>query len=286
MTLQRLALVLLTVTSLPALAMQTMTDANLSDTTGQDGLTVTLGLPTNGITAQMILHDTDGLAPNGTMGSAGAILMGDGTATNNFKISGGTITLDIDADGGTGTTSTTAPVLNIKIGLPSNLTVSTGTIAVAKSGGLGAAYTNASTILDNTTLSLGGLTATMQLGAEAQGSMLKLGGAVTGGITLSNFFLKDNWNGTTAQTNVGLGANSITIKDNGGTDLTMGNIAGDVTAANGLQFTLTSIGSAGGIDVQMTGVKLGDTTATGKAIGNVELRGLVMNGAVIGIKGH
>jgi len=128
----------------------------------------------------------------------------------------------------------------------------------------------------------------MQLGAEAQGSMLKVSGAVTNGITLNNFALFDNWDGTTAQTNVGIGAASIKIKDNGaGANLTLTDVRGDVTAGAGLLFTLADIGAASsaGIDIQMTGVKLGDQTAATK-LGNLELRGLNLNGAMIGIKGH
>ncbi len=285
---KQFALLALTALSLPALALESMSDASLSDTTGQDGVTITIAPPAGGITAQMILHDTDGLTPNGTKVADGALVFGDGTAANNFKIAGGNITLDIDADGGSGTTSTTGPVLNIKIGLPSSLTINTGTISVAKSSGMGAALTNTTKILDNITVALGGLNVNMQLGAEAQGSMLKVSGAVTNGITLNNFALFDNWNGTTAQTNVGIGAASIKIKDNGaGANLTLTDVRGDVTAGAGLLFTLTDIGAASsaGIDIQMTGVKLGDQTAATK-LGNLELRGLNLNGATIGIKGH
>jgi hypothetical protein len=260
-----------------------MSEADMSQTTGQDGVTVTLNL-VNGINAQAILHDTNGLTPNGTFGSAGAIVFGDGTALGNFKISSGIITLDIDADGGTAAGATTGALLNVKIGLPSNLTVTTGDISVAKSGGLGGALTNSTKIFNSTTISLGGLSVNMQLGAEAQGNMLKVSGAITNGISLSNFALLDGYNGAAAQTNVGIGATSVTIKDNGAANLTLGDIRGDVTAAAGLQFTLTSIGSATGVDVQMTGLKLGDQAGTN--VGNFELRGLNMNGTIVGIKGH
>ena len=281
----KLLLVSAIAASSQAFALESMTDAAMSQTTGQDGVTVTINL-VNGINAQAILHDTNGVAPNGTTGSAGAIVFGNGTTAGNFNISSGIITLDIDADGGTGTTSTTGAVLNVKIGLPSALTVTTGDISVAKSAGLGGALTNSTKILNSTTLSLGGLNVNMQLGAEAQGSMLAINGAITGGITLNNFALLDAYNGTVAQTNIGIGATSVKIKDNGaGANLTLGDIKGDVTAAAGLQFTVASIGSATGVDVQMTGLKLGDQGAA-TTLGNFELRGLNMNGTIIGVKGH
>jgi hypothetical protein len=280
----KLLLVSAIAASSQAFAMESMSEADMSQTTGQDGVTVTLNL-VNGINAQAILHDTNGLTPNGTFGSAGAIVFGDGTTAGNFKISSGIITLDIDADGGTGVSgSTTGAVLNVKIGLPSNLTVTTGDISVAKSGGLGGTLTNSTKVFNSTTVSLGGLNVNMQLGAEAQGNMLKVSGAITNGISLSTFALLDGYNGSTAQTNVGIGATTVTIKDNGAANLTLGDIRGDVTAAAGLQFTLTSVGSATGVDVQMTGLKLGDQAGT--SVGNFELRGLNMNGTILGVKGH
>ena len=286
----KLLLVSAIAASSQAFALESMSDTDMSQTTGQDGVTVTLNL-VNGINAQAILHDTNGLTPNGTFGSAGAIVLGDGTTAGNFKISSGVITLDIDADGGTGATgATTGALLNVKIGLPSNLTVTTGDISVAKSGGLGGALTNSSKILNSTTISLGGLNVNMQLGSEAQGNMLKVSGAITGGISLTNFALLDGYDGTTAQTNVGIGASTILIKDSGtgaaNDNLTLGSIKGDVTAAAGLQFTLTSIGNAtNGVDIRMTGLKLGDQGAA-TTLGNFELRGLNMNGTIVGVKGH
>ncbi|MEY4515822.1 MAG: hypothetical protein RL180_168, partial [Pseudomonadota bacterium] len=123
----KLLLVSAIAASSQAFALESMSEADMSQTTGQDGVTMSIALPAGGINMQMILHDTDGLAPNGTEGSDGAIVFGNGTAAGNFQISGGTIIMDIDADGGTGAAAATGPVLNVKIGLPT-LTITTGDI--------------------------------------------------------------------------------------------------------------------------------------------------------------
>jgi hypothetical protein len=282
----KLLLVSAIAASSQAFALESMSEADMSQTTGQDGVTLSIALPAGGINMQMILHDTDGLAPNGTEGSDGAIVFGNGTAAGNFQISGGTIIMDIDADGGTVAAAATGPMLNVKIALPT-LTITTGDISVAKSGGLGGTLTNSTKIFNSTSVTLGAMNVNIQLGSEAQGSMLKItSGFMTGGLTLNNFAVLDGYDGTAAQANVGIGATSIKIKDNGaGANLTLGTITGDVTAGAGLQFALTSIGNATtGLDVQVTGLKLG--SQAGSSVGNLELRGLNMNGTTIGIKGH
>ena len=298
-TLTKLALVSAVAMSGHAFAMQTLGDEELSQATGQDGVTIQLDLPTlgagTGISAQAILHDSDGLAGR-TATSAGAIVMGDGTTANNFQITAGagqSVLIDIDADGGTGTAATTSPVLNVKLTLPSVFAIKTGDIYVAKSAGLGGALTNQKKILSNTTVSLAGTTVNVQLGSEEQGSMIKVGGSITGGLVLTNFGLLDS-SATTATADVGIGATSIKVKDNGaGADLTLGNVTVDAVggATGGLKIVLASIGAAGGIDVQMTGLRLGGlstgTTPTPTAaLGNVELRGLALNGTGITIRGH
>lgn len=267
--------------SVSAWALAPLSDDSLSASTGQDGLTMTLITPSTGITARVVLHDKDGLAPNGVTGSAGALIFGDGTAANNFKISSGSFVLKVDADGGA---AGAGALLNLNLALPSDLVISTGTLSIGKSVGMGSAPTNTSVLMDNMNISLGGLTANIQLGNEAQGSMLRVSGAISNGITLSNVTLRDNWNGATAQSDVGIGVGTIRVRDSGGSALTLGRVSGDISAA-GLVFNFADMGSASGIDIQMTGVKLGDQTAATK-LGNLELRGLNLNGATIGIKGH
>ncbi|MEY2862557.1 MAG: hypothetical protein RLY58_264 [Pseudomonadota bacterium] len=281
----KLLLVSAIAASSQAFAMESMSEADMSQTTGQDGVTLSINL-VNGVNAQMFLHDTDGLKVGATAGPAGAIVFGDGTTAGNFKISNGIITIDVDADGGTGAAAATAPMLNVKVGLPT-LTITTGDISVAKSNGFGTAVTNSKKIFNSTTVTLGAMDVNIQLGAEAQGSMLKItNGSMTGGLTLTNFAVLDNYDVAASQTNVGIGATTIKIKDSGaGANLTLGSIKGDVTAAAGLQFTLASIGDAtNGIDVQVTGLKLGDQA--GSSVGNLEMRGLNMNGTILGVKGH
>jgi len=148
-----------------AYAMQSMDDATLSDTTGQDGITVVIapgtaalgilattpgattsaaGVALNGVTyvggiaiGAAVLHDKDGIS--GT-DSGGAIILGDAHQANTANAVGtemgiyadGGITLNIDASGGgaAGTVSGTAPVLNVQVVLPSHLLIRTGDISV------------------------------------------------------------------------------------------------------------------------------------------------------------
>lgn len=277
--LTKLALVSAMAMSSSAFAMQSLDDATLSQTTGQDGVTIQLDLPTNGINAQAILHDSDGLKVGSVAGNAGAIVMGDGTAAGNFKITGTAITLDIDADG----SASTNPLLNIKVTLPTNFAVSTGNVYVSKSAGVGGVLANQKKIFNNTTLSLAGMTMNMQLGNEAQGAMIKLGGKITGGIAMSNFGLIDSStaSGQTCTTECGIYAD-ILVKDTNTSDLTLGDISVDADN-RGLVVGVNTIGS-GGVDVRLNNLKLGSTTTA--ALGNAELRGLQLSGTQLAIRGH
>ncbi|ONG42013.1 hypothetical protein BKE30_01755 [Alkanindiges hydrocarboniclasticus] len=277
-TLTKLALVSAMAMSSSAFAMQSLDDAALSQTTGQDGVTIQLDLPSTGINAQAILHDSDGLKVGAVAGNAGAIVMGNGTTAGNFKIEGTAITLDIDADGGTAND----PLLNVKITLPTNFAVETGEVFVAGSSGVGGALTNQKKIFNNTRIELAGLNVNMQLGNEAQGSMIKIGGVVTGGIKLQNFGLIDSASAAGACTSeCGIFAD-IVLKDTNTNNLTLGDITVDADD-RGLVVGVNSIGS-GGMDVQMNNLKLGGNT--GASLGNAELRGLQLGGTQLAIRGH
>lgn len=254
-------------------AMQAMDDESLSETTGQDGLTVTIIPPNAGIGGDIVLHDTDGLT--GALNS-GAIVM------DNFLINpvdGTGISLIIDATGDANNNAdATDPMLQIAISTPANMVISTGALRVADSNGsAGTAIDNLSaTILNNINITLGAMTAVMQLGNEPQGNMIVANTTITNGISIAGFALNDA--DGTGSINVG----NITISDNGLADANLGvNLSIDPDQT-GLVITLNTLGDAGGLDILNNDVGLGNTTS----IGDVEIIGLQLSGTRITVVGH
>ena len=189
-----------------AYAMQSMDDAALSDTTGQDGITILIAPPslsaaqqtalgvtqTNGIQiGAAVLHDKDGFA--GSLGG-GAIILGDAKQANAANTAGvamgifgsSPIVVTIDASNGQAATGTggTKPIMNIGVSLPTDLLIRTGDISVDGSaragivtGAAGASIANAATggttgnsvkILSSMDIALGGATMNIQLGNTQQ----------------------------------------------------------------------------------------------------------------------
>jgi hypothetical protein len=189
-----------------AYAMQSMDDAALSDTTGQDGITILIAPPaltaaqktalgvtqSNGIQiGAAVLHDKDGFA---TSLGGGAIILGDAKQANAANAAGvamgifgsSPIAVKIDASNGQATTGTggTKPLLNIGVTLPSDLLIRTGDISVDGSaragiatGAAGATIANAATggttgnsvkILNSLDIALGGASLNIQLGNTQQ----------------------------------------------------------------------------------------------------------------------
>lgn len=289
----QLALVSAIAVSGSAFAMEALNDATLSNTTGQDGITIaikppvknfdakinpTTGLGTSYFTGtgglagvididSIRIHDKDGY--NGS-GDAGAIVL------DNFSLAGSApIIVKIDADGNAG-----LPVLNVNVELPTTLVIRTGDISVASSAGIGAAISNQTKILDSMDIRLGAATLNVQLGNEIQGAMIQVAGSINGGLVINNFKLND------ANSGGSIGIDSLTLIDTAGTALTLAS-AIDVVAG-GLQITSTA---ATKLDVRMQDVRLGDfgTTAaplTPNSIGDVELIGIDTAGTVLTISGH
>ena len=142
--------------SVPVWATQPLNDEELSNLTGQDGLTISI-VPTGPIQAEVIYHDNDGLTNTdlGGTGKAGAVILGtaDGKSNNPLSLSSGSaninIILKIDADTGTGTDGA---FVNVGVSLPQDLTINTGDIWVGASkqkNGAVRGYTDAVKILDN-----------------------------------------------------------------------------------------------------------------------------------------
>lgn len=253
-------------------AVESMDDADLSATTGQDGIEIglTLAVDTN-----VLIHDKDGIGSVTGYSFDGAIVV------ENMAINAGGVLVTIDA--GDSSDTTAAPVLNINVALANTFTVSTGTVGVANSnrdsGGLveWGAEGAISTIINNSDIIIGATALNIQLGAaEPQGNMIAIDAVVTGGLTIANFGINDvNSLGT-------LGATSMTILDNGGTDLTV-DIGIDITAA-GLVIDINQLGSATGMDVRIVDQYLGSTSAG--IIGDVEVQGLNLSGTLVTISGN
>lgn len=269
--LTKLALVSAMAISSSAFALETLDDSALSQTTGQDGITIKLDAQSDGTifsADNIIVHDNDGVGSGNygvTTSSAGAIVLGKGAAgANSFSIkgnSGDAVVIKVDADG-----NGTSPVLNVNIGLPTALVVNTGDIYVAKSNGInatGAQFSNEAKILNNITVSLGGATMNVQLGNAPQGAMIALGGSVAGGVNIANLELQDNSTGAGGVIHF----NNINIKDKGAANLSLG------TNIKATTDGLSIVRTAGDVDVRLTGVQLGTANAAHQ-IGDVALLGM------------
>lgn len=271
----------ITTVSSASFAMQAMDEEALAETSGQDGLTITINPPDAGITTDIVLHDKDGTSGiTGGSNNSGAILF------DNFVLnpSGATSTISIviDATGNTNADATaTDPQINIDITLPASTVISTGAIFVADSNGVGVALgTNQKTVLANMNITLVGATLiNMQLGGERTGdSMINVSTTITNGLSISNFKLED------ADDTGSINSDLITIKNQANGNLTA-DIGVDATAT-GLQITLTQFGSGLGVNIGMTNVGLGaDGTAT-NSIGDIDVLGLDLDGTTITIAGH
>jgi len=271
-TLTKLALVSAMAISSSAFALESLDDSTLSQTTGQDGITIKLDAQADGTifgADNIVVHDNDGVGTAGygiATPSAGAIVLGkksDGTGTG-FSIKGATgdavvIKVDADANG-------TSPVLNVNIGLPTALTVNTGDIYVAKSNGVGATgaqFANEAKILNNITVSLGGAQMNVQLGNAPQGAMIALGGSVAGGVNIANLELQDNSTGAGGVIHLG----NINIKDKGAANLSLG------TNIKATTDGLSIVRTAGDVDVRLTAVQLGTANAAHQ-VGDIAILGM------------
>ena len=217
----KLALVSSMAISANAMAMQSMDDAALSATTGQDGINIGLGISRVTI-EKVLIHDNDGLAAAGSAGqmgfggtsTAGAIVIqanGTGaTATNGISITANPTALlpshnladiVIDTDAGSATPGAgNKAFLNVAAKV-SGLNIAIGEIGVSASGVVPATPTsirrgndaaNYNAILSGLTIKTGTMDANVQLGAAPQGAMIKLSTTMTGGLEIQNLGIIDS----------------------------------------------------------------------------------------------
>jgi hypothetical protein len=173
---------LLSVSSLPALALQPLSDAVLSDATGQDGMTIAVSLPSATLAfSELAFRDQDGicLQLNGACGAGGALhlgldyrssaalVYGPATAGAGLRLftspTQNTATaapILIKVDAGSGATGAT---LNMEVSLPSDLVrINLSPFSVYASGIAGAVFSPTRTLN-------AGVTEVLRVGAQGKG---------------------------------------------------------------------------------------------------------------------
>ncbi|WP_411687780.1 putative pilus system protein FilA [Acinetobacter indicus] len=321
-TFTKLALVSSMALSANAFAMQAMDDSALSATTGQDGLSIGIGISKIEI-EKLFIHDNDGLDVDGTAGAAGAIVIqGNGIAgdANEFGIvvganydDGGDYLLDsrnladlkIDSDAGAGGGNTA--FINIAADV-SGLDIKIGEIGVTASGVQGSASStsalrrggdenNYNAIISGLSLKTGSMSANIQLGAAPQGAMIKLNTEMLGGLEINNLGILDNSTASAERAAGEIFIESIKIADADAKNLT---ITQDVRVMGASDSNpndkgyIQMISHGGAKDHYVQGVHLGSRDAA--SIGDVEIQGMqtyfspeagkYSPGAVITIRGH
>ncbi|MFV5454500.1 DUF6160 family protein [Acinetobacter sp. YH12120] len=303
----KLALVSSIALTTNAMAMQAMDDTALSATTGQDGLSIGIGISKIEI-EKLLIHDNDGLAAKGAAGDlgfggtgdAGAIVIkanGKGkTATNGVVIEANMsdtsdptkyllathnlADLVIDTDAGVG--GSNSAFINVAAQV-SGLEINIGEIGVTASGKQGVdnnagsirrggVDTNYNAILSGLTLRTGKMDANIQLGAAPQGAMIKLDTTMVGGLEIANLGILDNSTKTATRAAGEIFIESIKLADAGLTDLTLKqdiSIIGKDDASNGY---IQIISHGGAKDNYVKGIKLGSRDAA--SIGDMEVQGL------------
>lgn len=272
-------------------AVEPLTDEELSSLTGQDGLTISI-VPTGPIQAEVIYHDNDGLSnlDLGGTAKAGAVILGtaDGKSNNPLSLSSGSaninIILKIDTDAGTGTDGS---FLNVGVSLPQDLTINTGDIWVGASkqkNGAARGYTDAVKILDNMKIYVSNLNTNIQLGSTLQGGLLKMNGIFKDGLRIEGYKLNDAGGGGS------IGMDYISMQNSQPGRFGVTNLDFDVTGSvyqDGLGLKINRLGDVGGLNTMIWGLTAGDTKNPNvKPIGDIEVRGLNLNGTTIKVSGH
>lgn len=278
----KLALVSSLAISANAMAMQSMDDAALSAATGQDGINIGIALGAGGITIDKVfIHDNDGLDPatgiTGAAATAGAIVV-SGVSVTQVDQTANLLDLKIDSVGASGTNGA---FLNVAANVGA-VDVSVGSIGVGTSGTLntttavrGITETAPTEIISGLDLSLGAISANVQLGSTPQGAMIKVNSSLQGGLTLSNFGINDAAGGGE------IFLDKVMVRG-------AGNTTGDLDVDANISVVPTGLkiqnNSAQGMNVYVQGVHLGSSTAA--SIGDVEIQGLNVGTSTITISGH
>ncbi|MDM1755515.1 pilus assembly protein FilA [Acinetobacter towneri] len=222
----KLALVSSIALTTNAMAMQAMDDTALSATTGQDGLSIGIGISKIEI-EKLLIHDNDGLAAKGAAGDlgfggtskAGAIVIkgnGEGKTANHGVVIEANMSdatnptkyllashnlADLVIDTDAGETANGGAFINVAAQV-AGLEINIGEIGVSASNAKPVAGAtsirrgnddnNYNAILSGLTLKTGKMDANIQLGAAPQGAMIKLNTTMVGGLEIANLGILDN----------------------------------------------------------------------------------------------
>ncbi|WP_180080355.1 DUF6160 family protein [Acinetobacter sp. YH12058] len=322
----KLALVSSIALTTNAMAMQAMDDTALSATTGQDGLSIGIGISKIEI-EKLLIHDNDGLRVDATTpGKAGAIVIkGNGIAGNanekhgivigaNYDNKGAYLLTsrnlaDLVIDTDAGSTAAGGAFINVAAQV-SGLDIKIGEIGVSASNAENTSTTsirrgndekNYNAILSGLTLKTGKMDANIQLGAAPQGAMIKLDTTMVGGLEIKDLGILDNstkvgaGDGTVGNRAAGqIYVDSIKLTDANSTDLTLKqniSVIGKEGTNNGY---IRIVSTGGAKDNYVAGIHLGSKGAA--SIGDMEVQGLqtyfspdagvYTKGAIITISGH
>ncbi|MEB7641239.1 DUF6160 family protein [Acinetobacter pittii] len=281
----KLALVSSLAISANAMAMQSMDDAALSAATGQDGINIGIALGAGGISIDKVfIHDNDGLNPTtgitGAAATAGAIVVSGVEVT---QVDPTTNLLDLKIDS-VGASDTNGAFLNVAANVGA-VNVSVGSIGVGTSGTLntttavrGITETAPTEIISGLDLSLGAISANVQLGSTPQGAMIKVNSSLQGGLTLSNFGINDAAGGGQ------IVLDKVMVRGAGNTTGDLDVNANISVVPSGLKIQNNS---TQGMNVYVQGVHLGSTATTAApSIGDLEIQGLNVGTSTITISGH
>ena len=288
-----------------AMAMQTMDDASLGATTGQDGINIGIGISKIEI-EKLLIHDNDGLAATGVAGTVGSggtgtagaiVIKGNGIKDHanetkgivvgaNYDKNGvfllashNLVDLQIDSDAGAGGGSTA--FINIAAQV-SGLDINIGEIGVtASKGAPGAGATsirrggddaNYNAILSGLAIKTGKINANIQLGAAPQGAMIKLDTVMSGGLEIKNLGILDSSTKTDKRAAGEIFIESIKVADANSVDLTIKqniSVMGKDDTSKGY---IRMVSTSGAIDTYVKGIHLGSREAT--SMGDMEVQGL------------
>ena len=263
--------------------LQELNDVVLSNSTGQDGITITIN-PAQDITAVLAWTDKDGIAASQYGFSSthtpapASVVLGEGTATDTFKISKGLTKVAIDSDGGSA-----GAYVNMHISLPSTFSISTGSIFVAGknssdiNSGVVGNHQNKTKILDDMKFILNDASLNINLGSQPQGSFAYLTGVITDGLQIENLKIVDNAV-TTASS--GIAIDRLILRDNLGDDLTLDTNLN--LLPTGMEVNLTT---GKKFDVFVEGLKFGNFSLS-RGVGDLAVIGLQLGERVMTITGH
>lgn len=253
-----------------AFAMEALDDSTLSATTGQAGLTITMG--TDIEIGKIRIHDTDGLdGITATHTGYGAYSEDASIVITGVSVTSATDTsVRIDA----GSTAAGASVLHIEAALGATDIGLDGTvIGVAAGDGTGA-VTSVLAFNAGTELALGAMTLNIDLGSQPTGNLIYGRTTMANDVT-SGYFLE------LSSLNITQGAEAIGLTDIGLS--AVGGTFGADLAVNvrnsGLEIGLSN---STALNVSLGGVTLGSTPS----IGAVYIDNLTLGNNTITVAGH